>query len=194
MAAETQGVAARRVDLIVGLGNPGPRYRYTRHNVGFDVIDVLARQYDIPMRQHEARAICGKGCISDCAVLLVKPQTYMNASGPAVAPLVKRYLQGGEHMMVIHDDIDLPLGAIRIKRRGGDAGHRGVRSIIECLGNGDFVRLRLGIGRPPHREDIVDYVLASFAADEMQARDLMITQAASCVVALLAAADRPCEL
>jgi PTH1 family peptidyl-tRNA hydrolase len=182
------------VDIIVGLGNPGRRYQHTRHNLGFDVIDVLTCRYAISMRQHEALAVCGKGHIGRRVVLLVKPQTYMNVSGQAVAPLVQRYLHAGEQMVVIHDDIDLPLGTIKIKRRGGDAGHLGVRSIIECLGTGEFVRVRMGIGRPLHKEEIVDYVLSPFSADEVEARDEMIVQAATCVEALLASANHPREL
>jgi PTH1 family peptidyl-tRNA hydrolase len=182
------------VDIIVGLGNPGQGYRPTRHNIGFDVIDVLACRYEISMRRHEAHAVCGQGNVDCRAVLLVKPQTYMNLSGQAVAPLVGRYRQAGEQLMVIHDDLDLPLGAIKVKRRGGDAGHLGVRSIIECLGSGAFVRIRMGIGRPLRKEDIVDYVLSPFSADEVEAREAMITQAATYVETLLTSADQPCEL
>jgi peptidyl-tRNA hydrolase, PTH1 family len=173
------------VNIIVGLGNPGPQYRSTRHNLGFAVIDVLASRHRIPIQQHEAESLCGPGRIGGCPVLLVKPQTYMNASGKAVAPLVQRYLQTDEQLVVIHDDIDLPLGRIKTKRRGGDAGHLGIRSIIACLGHGTFVRVRLGIGHPVHREDVVDYVLSPFSTAEAEARDAVITRAATCVEMLL---------
>ncbi|MEE8302877.1 MAG: aminoacyl-tRNA hydrolase [Candidatus Tectomicrobia bacterium] len=107
------------MNIIAGLGNPGQRYRHTRHNFGFDVIDLLAHRYNIPMRQRDAHAICGKGFIRHRAVLLAKPQTYMNRSGLAVAPLVQCYLQSGEQAVIIHGDLDLPLGTIRVKQRGG---------------------------------------------------------------------------
>ena len=173
------------MDIIVGLGNPGLRYQHTRHNLGFDVVDALACRCRIPIQQLEAQAICGQGEIGGCPVLLVKPQTYMNASGQAVAPLVRKYLKTADRLVVIHDDIDLPLGRIKIKWQGGDAGHLGIRSIIEYLGHGAFCRIRLGIGRPVCKAHIVDYVLSSFTAAERQTRQEMIAQAVSCVETLL---------
>ena len=119
VTADAEGAAATRVNIIAGLGNPGQRYRHTQHHFGFDVIDLLAHRYNIPMRQRDAHAICGKGFIRHRAVLLAKPQTYMNRSGLAVAPLVQRYLQSGEQAVIIHGDLDLPLGTIRVKQRGG---------------------------------------------------------------------------
>ena len=139
------------MDMIVGLGNPGQRYRHTRHNLGFDVIDALAERYHIILRQREADALCGTGHIGPHDVLCVKPQTYMNASGQSVAPLVRRYLHRGEQLIVVHDDIDLPVGKIKLKYQGGDAGHLGIRSIIACLKSNVFVRIRLGVGKPPHK-------------------------------------------
>jgi PTH1 family peptidyl-tRNA hydrolase len=177
-----------RVNVIVGLGNPGLRYQHTRHNIGFDVIDVLACHHGIPIQHHVPQALCGQGQMGRCAVLLVKPRTYMNASGKAVAPLVHRYMQAGEQLVVIHDDIDLSLGRIKIKRQGGDAGHLGVRSIIAYLGHGTFVRVRMGIGRPPCKADVVDYVLSPFTAAEAERRRAMIAQATACVTALLESA------
>jgi PTH1 family peptidyl-tRNA hydrolase len=173
------------VDIVVGLGNPGACYASTRHNLGFNVVDALAGRYGIAMRPLGAQAICGQGKIDGRAVLLVKPQTYMNASGQAVAPLVQKYMGLGEHCIVIHDDIDLPLGRMKVKRQGGDAGHLGVRSIIACLGHGEFLRLRLGIGRPACKAHIVDYVLSVFTPAERQRREEMIVQAVTCVAALL---------
>jgi peptidyl-tRNA hydrolase, PTH1 family len=178
------------VDIIVGLGNPGKRYQCTRHNLGFDVIDVLASQHRVPIQRHVAESLCGQGRIGGRAVLLVKPQTYMNASGKAVAPLVQRYLHIGEQLIVIHDDIDLPPGRIKIKRQGGDAGHLGIRSIIAYLGHGTFVRVRMGIGRPWHKVDVVDYVLSPFPTEEAETRQAMIGQAAICVETLLKADER----
>jgi peptidyl-tRNA hydrolase, PTH1 family len=173
------------VDIIVGLGNPGSRYQHTRHNLGFDVIDVLARRSAISMRLHAADALCGTGRVGGRTVLLAKPQTYMNISGRAVARLVRQYLQDNEQLIVVHDDIDLPLGSIRVKRQGGAAGHRGVQSLIDFLGHGNFVRLRLGIGRPPCKEDIVEYVLSPFRTEETDAYEAMIAQAVERVLVLL---------
>ena len=173
------------MDIIVGVGNPGLRYQHTRHNFGFDVVDALARRWHISIQQLEAQALCGQGESSGRPVLLMKPQTYMNASGQAVAPLVRKYLKTADRLVVIHDDIDLPLGRIKIKWQGGDAGHLGIRSIIEYLGHGAFCRIRLGIGRPVCKARIVDYVLSSFTATERQTRQEMIAQAVICVETLL---------
>jgi PTH1 family peptidyl-tRNA hydrolase len=179
------------VDVIVGLGNPGRRYHRSRHNIGFDVVDALARRHGISIQCTEVSAVCGTGRIGQRSVLLAKPQTYMNASGEAVAPLVRRYIQAGEHLLVVHDDIDLPLGRIQYKRQGGDAGHRGIRSIIQCLQSGVFLRLRLGIGRPEHQEEVVDYVLSPFTTEEVEARCTMITQAVTWLEGFLEAPDEP---
>lgn len=179
------------MDIIVGLGNPGSRYHHTRHNLGFDVIDVLAHRYGISMQSHDADVLCGTGRFGCRMVLLAKPQAYMNASGRAVACLVQRYLQDGEQLIVIHDDIDLALGKIRLKRQGGDAGHRGIRSLMEWLGHGDFVRIRMGIGRPSQTADIVEYVLSPFTPEETDAYNAMIVQAVENVVSLLTASADP---
>ncbi|GIX46649.1 MAG: peptidyl-tRNA hydrolase [Candidatus Tectimicrobiota bacterium] len=173
--------------LVVGLGNPGRRYAQTRHNLGFMVIDALAARHRIAVQASVGEAWCGQGTIAGQPVLLAKPQTYMNASGKAVVTLAHAYLREGEKLIVVHDDIDLPLGKIRLKRGGGDAGHLGVRSVIACLGHGDFFRVRLGIGRPPRKEEVVDYVLSPFAPAEIEARDAMIAQAVDLVERLLAA-------
>ncbi len=178
------------MDIVVGLGNPGRRYQHTRHNVGFDVIDILARRHGISLRPRVAGVLCGEGRIGEGAVLLVKPQTFMNASGEVVAPLVRTYLHAGEILIVVHDDIDLPLGKIKVKRRGGDAGHLGVRSLITCLGYDTFLRVRVGIGRPPRKEDIVAYVLSRFSAEEAAVREAVLIQAAEQVEALLAEKPR----
>ena len=179
------------VDVIVGLGNPGRRYQRSRHNIGFDVVDALARRHGISIQRTEVSAVCGTGRIGQRSVLLAKPHTYMNASGEAVAPLVRRYIQAGEQLLVVHDDIDLPLGRIQCKRQGGDAGHRGIRSIIQCLQSGAFLRLRLGIGRPEHQEEVVDYVLSPFTTEEVEARCTMITQAVTWLERFLEVTDEP---
>lgn len=185
IAAETGECERTSVDIIVGLGNPGPRYAHTRHNIGFDVIDVLARRCGISMQPLATKALCGQGKIGGRAVFLVKPQTYMNASGQAVAPIVRKHLGSGDRLVVVHDEIDLSLGRIKIKRQGGDAGHLGIRSIIECLGHGDFLRIRMGVGRPACKSHIVEYVLSSFTAAEKETCEEMIAQAVKCIETLL---------
>lgn len=165
------------MDVIVGLGNPGQRYRQHRHNIGYDVIDALADRHGIPVQRREFEAVCGTGRIGTHAVLLAKPQTFMNASGEAVVPLVRRYLRRHELLVVVHDDIDLSLGKLRLKEHGGDAGHRGIRSITQCLLSDQYIRLRLGVGRPPRKEDVIDYVLSPFSAQEADARQAMIDEA-----------------
>jgi PTH1 family peptidyl-tRNA hydrolase len=179
------------VNVIVGLGNPGQRYHHTRHNLGFDVIDALAERYHITVRQREAEALCGTGDIGGRQVLCVKPQTYMNASGQSVAPLVRRYLRQGERLMVVHDDIDLPVGTIKLKRQGGDAGHLGIRSLIAWLDTDVFVRIRMGVGKPARKDEVVDYVLSPFTAEEAEARQNMIAQAVHWVETLLEAPGQP---
>ncbi len=181
--------------MIVGLGNPGSQYQHTRHNIGFDVVDAFARRMHVTLRPHPAKALCGQGYLHNRPVLLVQPQTFMNASGQAVSRLVSHYLQEDDLLIVVHDDIDLSLGKIKLKHRGGDAGHRGIRSIIACLGTGEFSRVRLGVGRPACQTmDVIDYVLSPFAADETDSYEAMITQAIEHIETLLIAHDRPCGL
>ena len=179
------------MDVIVGLGNPGQRYRYHRHNIGYDVVDALADRHGISVRRWEFEALCGTGRIGTRAVLLAKPQTFMNNSGEAVVPLMRRYLRRHDLLVVVHDDIDLPLGKLRLKEQGGDAGHRGIRSITQCLQSNEYLRLRLGVGRPPHREDVIDYVLSPFSAAEADARQVMIDEAVERLENLLKRAEMP---
>ena len=181
------------MDVIIGLGNPGRRYQYTRHNIGFEVIDALACRHNIAVQHSEAQAMCGQGFIGSHTVLLVKPQTYMNASGQAVAPLVRRYMRTEGRLMVIHDEIDLPLGTIKIKHRGGDAGHLGIRSIIGCLDTDAFIRVRMGVGRPPRKEAIVAYVLSPFAPNEVETRNDMIARAVASVETLVTSMHPSCQ-
>ncbi len=153
--------------LLVGLGNPGPRYYGTRHNVGFLVIDALAAAHRIALRKRTSTAQYGEGTIGVHRVVLAKPLTYMNLSGQAVAALSVYFSILPRDLIVIHDDLDLVLGRLRLKTKGGDAGHYGVRSIIEHLGTGEFTRIRVGIGRPVRKEEVVPYVLSPFAPDEL---------------------------
>ena len=153
--------------LIVGLGNPGLRYDDTRHNVGFQVIDTLAAAHRIVLRGYLPTAAYGQGTIEAQQVILAKPFTYMNASGKAVTDLCARFAILSNELIVVHDDLDLPLSRIKLKMKGGDAGHYGVRSIIEHLGTGEFSRIRVGIGRPARKDAIVAFVLSPFTPEEL---------------------------
>lgn len=152
--------------LIVGLGNPGPEYEDTRHNLGFRVIDALCHKHKIQLDRWRYHARWGEGRIGRYPVVLAKPLTFMNLSGQAVKPLLKGLKKGPEDLIVIHDDIDLALGRIKIKSSGGDAGHKGIRSILDELGTDLFLRLRMGVGRPPRGAGVIDYVLSPFFSEE----------------------------
>jgi peptidyl-tRNA hydrolase, PTH1 family len=152
--------------LIAGLGNPGNRYRFTRHNSGFIVLEELARDLKIDLKQKTFDALWGKGKINDTNVILAMPQTYMNLSGISVRQLITFFKTDINNLIVIHDDLDLPFGAIRLKAGGGNAGHKGLVSITENLGSSDFLRVRLGIGRPPDKSRVEGYVLEPFKSDE----------------------------
>jgi PTH1 family peptidyl-tRNA hydrolase len=152
--------------LIVGLGNPGPKYHNNRHNVGFMVADALGDRANIPIRRFEFRALIGKGDYAGARLILAKPQTYMNNSGQAVSALVNFYKIPTEKILVIHDDLDLPFGTLRMRPQGGAGGQRGLGSIIAKLNTQNFARLRVGISRPPGRMDPSDYVLHDFDPPE----------------------------
>jgi PTH1 family peptidyl-tRNA hydrolase len=167
--------------LIVGLGNPGKKYEKTRHNFGFMVVDELARRYGMDFGKTERKAKTADGLIRDKRVLLAKPQTYMNESGVAVRKLVDFYKIELEQFIVVHDDLDIPLGTLRLRRMGGPGGQKGVRSIIQHLGTQQFSRVRCGIDRPPGRMDPVDYVLRPFAGDDAITAKIVVDRAADAV-------------
>jgi PTH1 family peptidyl-tRNA hydrolase len=152
--------------LIVGLGNPGEEYRSSRHNVGFMVIDRLAYDLGVKLGKYQFKALTGSAIQNGQKWILAKPQTFMNLSGVAVGSLVKFYKVPMDHLLILHDDIDLPIGTIRIRPKGGSAGQNGVNSVIERLGTQDFPRLRVGIGRPSGQRTAVSYVLADFQKSE----------------------------
>ncbi|MDX2054329.1 MAG: aminoacyl-tRNA hydrolase [Polyangiaceae bacterium] len=163
--------------LVVGLGNPGSRYSGTRHNIGFLAVEFLARGAEWRQKfQGEIAQIE----LGGQKLTLLKPLTYMNESGQSVGPAAKFFKVEPRDVVVVHDELDLPLGTVRIKQGGGDAGHNGLRSIRAHLGTGDFIRIRLGIGRPPptFRGEIADYVLQGFPLADQGARDTMAEQAA----------------
>lgn len=152
--------------LIVGLGNPGNRYINTRHNLGFRVIYYLAKTHNIKTTTFRFQAIIGKGIIAGKQVLLAQPQTYMNNSGAAVKLLVDYYKIQPEKVVIIYDDLDLPLGKIRVKERGSSGGNNGMKSIIARLKYDNIPRIRIGIGRPPEGMEVTDYILGKFSFEE----------------------------
>ena len=171
--------------LILGLGNPGPRYELTRHNAGFLVLDNLADKYKINLTQHKYRSLYGKGEIEGLPVILAKPMTYMNESGKAVKALLSGFNLSPEQILIVHDDIDLPLGKIKTKFKGGDGGQLGIRSTIERLQTRDFCRIRIGIDRPEERDDIVDYVLSPFAEEDSSLLNEVMDKAVHTIEAAL---------
>jgi len=157
------------VKLVVGLGNPGRAYRWTRHNMGFWLVEQFAKELGIDLSRRGFRSLYGRGKIGNEEVILAKPLTYMNLSGEAVRRLLHFFKVPPENLVVLHDDLDLPLGKIRIRLRGGHGGHQGVKSIVEALGNDGFLRLKVGIGRPSdRRQDPADFVLEPLKGGEKE--------------------------
>jgi PTH1 family peptidyl-tRNA hydrolase len=167
--------------IIVGLGNPGPRYHHNRHNVGFMIVDALADAANIPIRRVEFRALIGKGEFLDERLILAKPQTFMNNSGQAVGALVRFYKIPLNQLLVVHDDLDLPYGTLRLRPQGGAGGQRGMGSIMAKLNTQDFARLRVGIGRPPGRMDPSDYVLHDFDPPEEEMLPELLSSAVNAI-------------
>jgi len=160
--------------LIIGLGNPGREYKQNRHNIGFLAIDRLSKVWDIPLGHLRNKALIGLGQQANKTVILAKPQTFMNDSGFSVASLVRFHKLALERVLVVYDDLDLPLGMLRLREGGGSAGHKGMASIIQQLGSNEFPRLRLGIGRPTGHMDVMDYVLQDFNPQEQEILNLML--------------------
>lgn len=163
--------------LIVGLGNPGAEYRLTRHNFGFMALDALAEKWSVQLKRIKFQAIIAEDRFKGNKVILAKPLTYMNESGRAVAPLLRYFKVPFENMLVIHDDLDLPLGTLRIRPSGSTAGQRGMESITRHIGTQDFPRMRLGINRPIGQMDPKDYVLQKFLPAEEELKKMVINQA-----------------
>jgi PTH1 family peptidyl-tRNA hydrolase len=181
------------VRLIVGLGNPGRVYAGNRHNIGFYCLNDFARRHEIRLDRKQSKARTGSGEVEGISVVLAKPQTFMNLSGQAVGLLVKKFSVSHDDLIVVHDDLDLMPGRVRIRRGGGSGGHKGVASIIDELGSQDFIRLRVGIGRPLcadgtgvfKEEEIVDFVLSDFAPDEKEIIDQAVVEASEALRCLL---------
>jgi PTH1 family peptidyl-tRNA hydrolase len=170
------------------LGNPGPAYAGTRHNAGFLVVTLLAERSASRFKAFKGaggRAEVAETRIDGVATILARPQSYMNESGGPVASIARFYKVATEQVVVVHDDLDLPFGALRLKRGGGDGGHNGLRSITASLGSKDYLRVRLGIGRPPGRQDPADYVLRGFSTAERKELGYHVDRAADAIEALL---------
>jgi len=172
------------VRLIVGLGNPGLEYSHTRHNIGFRAVDQLAAEHALSLSRENFQAAYGIGFVGGARTIVAKPLTFMNRSGEAVAALAAHYTIPPAHITVIHDDMDIAFGRLRIKLRGGSAGHRGIESIQQHLGRSGFTRIRIGIGTPPPAIDPVEYVLQNFSDDEAACLEEVIRKTVHCVAAL----------
>lgn len=173
------------VRLVVGLGNPGNAYKRTRHNIGFMVVDQIAEDFSIALVKQKFDTVFGRGTVDGVEVVLAKPMAFMNRSGPQVQKIAGYYRILSEDMLVVHDDIDLAFGRIKIKEKGGDGGHKGVRSIIDAFGGGDFVRLRMGVGRPEAGINAADHVLGKFTLKEKKVLHRIITEARNAVGTIL---------
>jgi peptidyl-tRNA hydrolase, PTH1 family len=172
--------------LVAGLGNPGPSYAGNRHNAGYLAADVLAARAGVRFRAGKFRAMAAEGRVAGFGAIIAKPLTFMNESGVAVAGISGYYRLGAGQVVVIHDELDLPFGTIRLKLGGGDNGHNGLRSVTAHLGTREYYRVRIGIGRPPGRMDPAAYVLRDFSAAERKELPFLLDRAADAVEALLA--------
>ncbi len=179
-----------RIRLVAGLGNPGTRYRNTRHNAGFMVIDDLAGHFSIDLGRRKFDANFGRGAIRERPVVLVKPQAFMNRSGPPIRKMADFFKIPDPDILVIHDDIDVVFGDVKIKEKGGDGGHRGIKSLRETLGSDAFIRLRLGVGRPIGPINATDHVLGRFTPEEQRVLPLIIQRARDAVCTILCSGVR----
>ncbi len=173
--------------LIAGLGNPGSAYDNTRHNIGFRAAERAAERLGAKIGKKKFRSLCTEAVYSDEKLLIIKPQTFMNASGEALREAKEFYRIAVEQIIVIYDELDLDLGNIRITRGGGSAGHNGIRSIIASLGSGEFCRVRIGIGKPSGKKEARDYVLSGFAADEKETAAEMVETAVEATLEIISA-------
>lgn len=168
--------------LIVGLGNPGREYVGTRHNMGFEAVDAICAKYDISLNKEKFRAVYGEGRIGGEKVLVIKPQTYMNLSGEAVREIRDWFKVEDDHIIVIYDDISLPVGKLRIREKGSAGGHNGIKNIIYQLGTDVFPRIKIGVGAPDHPDyDMKDYVLGKFSKEEVEVLIQTVIRASAAV-------------
>jgi PTH1 family peptidyl-tRNA hydrolase len=175
----------KRLRLVVGLGNPGNTYKDTRHNVGFMVVDQIAEDFSITLVKQKFDTVFGRGFVDGVEIVLAKPMDFMNRSGPQIQKISRYFRILSEDMLIVHDDIDLAFGRIKIKEKGGDGGHKGIRSTIDAFGGGEFVRLRIGVGRPEAGISAADHVLGKFSLKEKKALHRIIIEARDAVVTIL---------
>lgn len=177
--------------IVMGLGNPGSEYAQNRHNIGFCCIDRLSRLHSIPVKKAQCQSLTGEGLIDGIGVVLAKPKTFVNLSGNAASRLLKKFKCGPADLIVVHDDLDLPLGRIRVRLGGKSGGHRGIKSIISSTGTEDFIRVRIGISRPehsdgmPYEEAVIEYVLGDFTPQEEELATPAVELACEAIRALL---------
>lgn len=172
--------------IIAGLGNPDRQYQNTRHNIGFDVIDAIAAEYDIAMGERKHKAVIGKGYIAGHKVVLVKPQTYMNLSGESVRAVIDFYkVDEKQELIVVSDDVSLDVGRIRIRKKGSAGGHNGLKNIIQHLGHDEFMRVRMGVGEKPQGRDLADYVLGHFVPKDREVMDESVKNAAAAIEVII---------
>ena len=168
--------------LVVGLGNPGSEYASTKHNLGFLAVDEVGRRAGIDLTKKKFNGVYGEGTINSDKLILLKPETYMNRSGESVSSAVSFFNIPSEKIIVVHDELDLPAGTVRVKSGGGSAGHKGVESIIGRLGHGDFIRVRIGIGKPDEKSGTVSHVLSKFSREESDIVKESVLKAADAVL------------
>jgi len=175
------------MNLIVGLGNPGREYAGTRHNVGFRCVTYFAKLHGISFDHQQCKAKVGTGKADGITVVLAKPRTFMNASGESVHLLAHKFKVTSQSILIVHDDIDLPLGKIRIRERGSSGGHKGIQSIIDGIGSQDFPRIRIGVGRPQNEgdEEVVDHVLGDFSPQERRMIDETVPRVSEAIRCIL---------
>ncbi len=172
--------------VIAGLGNPGTKYAHTRHNAGFDTIDILSKRYGIPMRHRRFKGIYGKGIIEGNKVILLKPQTYMNNSGDCIQPLCRHYkVDATSGLIVISDDISMAVGRLRTRKSGSAGGHNGLKSIIARFGHDNFIRIKIGVGDREAGEDLVKHVLGRVSGEDVETLKSIEERAADTVVAIM---------
>lgn len=190
------GKGEKDMYIIVGLGNPGREYEHTRHNIGFDVIDMLAEEYRISVTEKKHKALIGKGMIDGVKAVLAKPQTYMNLSGESVRALLDYYkTDEREELLVIYDDISLDVGRLRIRKKGSAGGHNGIKSILAHVGHDEFARIKVGVGDKPKGRDLVNHVLGGFSAEDREIIKESIKRASQAAVCIMSeGADRAMNL
>ena len=171
--------------LIVGLGNPEEEYKNTRHNMGFDTINKVANQYNIEINKNKFKGLIGNGIIENKKVILLKPQTYMNASGESIREVMNFYQIKEEELIVIYDDIDIEPGIVKIRKKGGAGSHNGMKSVIENIQTKNFTRVRVGIGTPIHKGDLINYVIGKVPQEESEILDEATTKAKNAIIEIL---------